>query len=59
MKCNLLRYIEEQAVVCVRIARSCDEGSESRTEWQRTVEVLMERRKEHVAVCKKCTARAK
>jgi hypothetical protein len=54
MNCNLEKYLEEQEVACLRIAKSANDGTQAQTEWLRTAAVILERRKEHVGVCKKC-----
>ena len=55
MTCNLEKYLSEQEIACRRIARSCNEGTEGQREWIKTAEALLERRREHIAVCVKCS----
>ena len=54
MKCNLLRYLEEQWVVSLRMAKAANDQTPEQTEWLKTAAAIDERRKEHVAGCKKC-----
>jgi hypothetical protein len=54
MTCNLWKFIRQQEFECYRISRTCDEGSQNRSEWEKTAQALLERREEHVKVCKKC-----
>jgi hypothetical protein len=55
MNCNHEKFLEEQELQCRRIARSCNEGTEGQREWLKTAETLLARRREHIAVCKKCS----
>jgi hypothetical protein len=52
--CNHERFLEQQELECRRIARSCNEGTQNYDEWNRTARALLERRKEHISVCKQC-----
>lgn len=54
MKCNIEKYLEEQELSCLRMARAANDGTQAQDEWLKTATVLNERRKEHVSVCKKC-----
>lgn len=54
MACNLEKYLEGEELSCRRIARSANDGTQAQKEWLKTAEVLLERRREHVQVCKKC-----
>jgi hypothetical protein len=54
MNCNLDRYLEEQWIACLRIAKSANDGTQAQAEWVRTAEAILQRRNEHVSVCKKC-----
>jgi hypothetical protein len=55
MACNLQSYLREQELECRRIARSCNEGTRAFTEWIVTAQVLLERRREHIERCPKCS----
>lgn len=54
MKCNHERYLEENELVCRRIAKSCNDGTQAQAEWARTAQMLFERRREHLLICKEC-----
>ena len=54
MKCNHERYLEENELVCRRIARSCNEGTQAEQEWLKTAEAILARRREHLKVCREC-----
>lgn len=54
MTCNLTQYLCEQELICRRIARSCNEGTQCAEEWLKTAEAILARRREHLAVCKEC-----
>ena len=54
--CNLFSYLEEQQVNCLRIAKASNDGTQAQEEWLRIAEVLMKRRAEHLAACRKCGA---
>jgi hypothetical protein len=54
MKCTHERYLEEQELTCRRIAKSCNEGTQSYDEWAKTAEDILKRRREHLKVCKDC-----
>jgi hypothetical protein len=47
--------MEEQELTCRRIAKSCNEGTQAQEEWLKTASTLLERRREHIVVCKKCS----
>ncbi len=55
MTCTLERYLREQEVTCLRIAKSANDGTPAQTEWLKTAEVLHERRVQHILVCKTCS----
>lgn len=55
MMCNLARFLEEEELQCRRIAKSANDGTQAQAEWVKTAEVLLERRREHVRVCMKCS----
>ncbi len=55
MKCNHEAYLREQELECRRIARSSNEGTQTGEEWFRTAQALLERRREHIKVCDKCS----
>ena len=54
MKCNHEKYLEAEELSCRRISRSCNDGTQAKQEWERTAQVILERRREHLAVCKDC-----
>lgn len=55
MKCNLLAYIEEQEMTCLRIAKAANEGTQAQQEWLKTAQVLIDRAKDHQKACKTCS----
>ena len=55
MTCNPNSYLREQELECRRIAKSCNEGTQDQNEWLATAAVLLERRREHVSTCLKCS----
>lgn len=54
MSCNISAYLEEQQIVCLRIARASNEGTDAQKEWLKTAQVLINRAKDHQRTCKKC-----
>jgi hypothetical protein len=54
MKCNHEKYLEQEELSCRRIAKSCNDGTKSQSEWLKTAEALLARRREHLKVCKEC-----
>ena len=54
MNCNHELFLEEQELECRRIAKSCNEGTQGHSEWLKTADTLLKRRREHVVICKKC-----
>ena len=54
MSCNLLAYIDEQRIACIRIAKAANEGTDAQREWLRTAQVLIDRAEEHRLTCQKC-----
>ena len=54
MTCTHERYLEEQELNCRRIAQSSNDGTQAHSEWLKTAEAILARRREHLAVCKDC-----
>jgi hypothetical protein len=54
MTCNHEKFLESTELECRRIAKSCNEGTQGAQEWLKTAEALLQRRREHIQVCKKC-----
>jgi hypothetical protein len=54
MSCTHERYLQEQEITCLRIAKSSTDGTPEQAEWLKTAEAIHQRREEHVVVCKKC-----
>jgi hypothetical protein len=54
VKCNHCQYLEIEELSCRRIARSENDGTSSQSEWLKTAEAILARRREHLAVCKEC-----
>jgi hypothetical protein len=54
MKCNHEKFLESTELDCRRIAKSCNDGTQAQEEWLKTASTLLERRREHIVVCKKC-----
>ena len=54
MSCNLSSYLDEQKVVCLRIAKASNDGTPEQREWLKTAQILMDRAEDHEKVCKKC-----
>lgn len=52
MSCNVERYLIEQQVACVRIARTCHDND--RIEWDKCAAVIEKRRIEHENDCPRC-----
>jgi hypothetical protein len=59
MTCNLERYLREQELTCRRIAKTATDGSHTQIEWFVTADILLERRREHLAVCRDCGCKSK
>jgi hypothetical protein len=57
MSCTHEQYLEAEELSCRRIAKSCNEGTQGAQEWLKTAEALLQRRREHIQVCKKCGAK--
>jgi hypothetical protein len=57
--CNIVKYLCEQELICRRIARSWNDGTQAQAEWARTAQMLFERRREHLAVCRDCGCKSK
>jgi hypothetical protein len=55
MTCTHERYLAQQELECLRIAKSCNEGTQAYREWMLTAEALIRRRNEHVVICTKCS----
>jgi hypothetical protein len=55
MTCNHEKFLKATEIECLHIAKSCNEGTQAYQEWMLTAEALIQRRNEHVAVCKKCS----
>jgi hypothetical protein len=54
MNCTYERYLEQQELEFRRIAKSANDGTQAQKEWLRTAEALLQRRNEHLSVCRKC-----
>lgn len=54
MMCNLCQYLSGEELTCRRIAKSCNDGTQAQAEWAKTAQVLFERRREHILICKEC-----
>ena len=54
MTCNLSLYLQQQELECRRIARAANSGTQAQSEWLKTAEAILARRREHVEVCKMC-----
>jgi hypothetical protein len=55
MSCNVEKYLIEQQVACVRIARTCHD--DDRIEWDKCAEVIEKRRMEHENSCPRCVGK--
>jgi hypothetical protein len=54
MKCNIEKYLEEQELSCLRMARAANDGTQAQDEWLKTAESIHSRRSQHAMLCKKC-----
>ena len=54
MKCNHEKYLEQEERSCRQIARSMNSGTQSQAEWLKTAQTILERRREHLLICKEC-----
>ena len=55
MNCTLARYLAEQQVVCLRMAKAANDGTKAQEEWLKTAEAIHERQVRHIADCKQCS----
>ena len=53
MTCNHEKFLESTELECRRIAKSANDGTQAQKEWLKTADALLQRRSEHLAVCKK------
>ena len=53
-QCILSRYLEEQAIACIRMGQAANLDTIHGKEWSRTADVLMELRVQHVSSCVLC-----
>ena len=54
MSCNIFSYLDEQKLICLRIAKASSDGTHEQREWLKTAQAIMDRAEDHEKICKKC-----